>query len=204
MQWAPVRGSDVRYSEQLCLLNRLSNISDRSRPPGALAGWLPARPRQGWHDAGIIRAVLWHGAGMLPYAGYFKRKETVVSIAPGGPRHRAGSVFMETSDVVQELCDVLTSKLVASLAGVKDPGQVRKWARGELRPGQPAEQRLRFAHDVIIQEVQSTQGRRVAQAWAMSINPRLGYESPIKAIRDDRFQETAAAAKALLEDAYDG
>ena len=48
------------------------------------------------------------------------------------------------------------------------------------------------------------QGLRVAQAWALSINPRLDYESPIKAIREDRFAETAAAAKALLEDAYDG
>jgi len=126
-----------------------------------------------------------------------------MSIAPGGPKHRARSVFMETSDIVQELCEVLTSKLVAGLAGVKDPGQVRKWARGELNPTQPAEQRLRFAHDVI-QEVGSAQGLRVAQAWALSINPRLDYESPIKAIRDDRFAETAAAAKALLEDAYDG
>ncbi|QHK18522.1 hypothetical protein GU243_00535 [Pseudarthrobacter psychrotolerans] len=126
-----------------------------------------------------------------------------MTIAPGGPRHRARSVFMETSEVVQELCDVLTSKLVAGLSGVKDPGQVRKWARGDLQPTQPAQQRLRFAHDVI-QEIESAQGRRVAQAWAMSINPRLGYESPIKAIREDRFQETAAAARALLEDAYDG
>lgn len=126
-----------------------------------------------------------------------------MSIAPGSPRHRAQSVFMETSAVVQELCEVLTSKLVAALAGVKDPGQVRKWARGELKPIQPAEQRLRFAYD-LIQEIESVQGRRVAQAWALSINPRLGYESPVKAIREDRFQETASAAKALLEDAYDG
>jgi hypothetical protein len=110
---------------------------------------------------------------------------------------------MDTSEVVQELCDVLTSKLVASLAGVKDPGQVRKWARGALEPTRPAQQRLRFAHDVL-HEIESAQGRKVAQAWALSINPRLGYESPLKAIREDRFQETAAAATALLEDAYDG
>lgn len=126
-----------------------------------------------------------------------------MSIAPGSPRHRARSLDMDTSEVVQELCDALTARLVAGLAGVKDPGQVRKWARGELKPTQPSEQRLRFAHD-IIQEVENTQGRRVAQSWAMSINPRLNYTSPIKAIREDRFQETAAAAKALLEDAYDG
>ncbi|WP_427174626.1 hypothetical protein [Arthrobacter sp. 92] len=102
---------------------------------------------------------------------------------------------METSEVVQELRDVLTSKLVATLAGVKDPGQIRKWARGGLEPTQPAQQRLRFAHDVL-HEIENAQGKKVAQAWALSVNPRLGYESPIKAIREDRFQETAAAAKA--------
>lgn len=126
-----------------------------------------------------------------------------MSAASGGPRHRARSVYMETSDVVQELCDVLTSKLVASLSGVKDPGQVRKWARGGLEPTQPAQQRLRFAHD-ILNEIEGAQGKRAAQWWATSANPRLGYESPLKAIREDRFQETAAAASALLDDAYDG
>lgn len=126
-----------------------------------------------------------------------------MTIAPGGPRHRAGSVFMEISEVVHELCDALTSKLVAGLAGVKDPGQVRKWARGELEPTQPAQQRLRFAYD-LMQEIENSQGKRVAQAWAMSINPRLNYQSPMKAIREDKFQETAAAAEALMEGAYDG
>jgi hypothetical protein len=112
-------------------------------------------------------------------------------------------VFLETAQVVRELCDLLGSKLVASMAGVKDPGQVRKWARGELEPSQPAGQRLRFAYD-ILHEIEAAEGRRVAQAWAMSVNPRLDYGTPLKAIREDRFQDTAAAAKALMEDAYDG
>lgn len=126
-----------------------------------------------------------------------------MTIAPGGPRHRVGSVYLETAQLVQELCDMLGSKLVASAAGVKDPGQVRKWARGELEPTQPAQQRLRFAYD-ILHEIEAAEGRRVAQAWAISVNPRLDYGTPLKAIREERFQETAAAAKALMEDAYDG
>jgi hypothetical protein len=125
-----------------------------------------------------------------------------MTIAPG-PRHRIGSVYLETAQVVGELCELLGSKLVASTAGVKDPGQVRKWARGELEPSQPAQQRLRFAYD-ILHEIEAAESRRVAQAWAISINPRLDYGTPLKAIREDRFQDTAAAAKALMEDAYDG
>lgn len=123
--------------------------------------------------------------------------------APGGPRHRAGSVHLDTRDVVSELVDLLTPKIVASVAGVKDPGQVRKWVRGSLNPTQPATQRLRFALDTL-QEIESTQGRKVAQAWALSINGRLDYMSPVKAIREDRYSDVAAAAKALMEDAYDG
>jgi hypothetical protein len=110
---------------------------------------------------------------------------------------------METPDLVQELCDVLTSRVLAALAGVRDPGQVRKWAEGVLEPTQPVEQRIGFAHEVL-HEIAGAQGKRTAQAWVLSVHPRLGYDSPIKAIREDRFQETAAAAKTLLEDAYDG
>jgi hypothetical protein len=126
-----------------------------------------------------------------------------MSIAPGGPKHRAGAVHQDITDVTHELCELLTSKLVASLAGVKDSSQVRKWARGELSPQQPAHTRLSFAYD-ILQNIEAAAGRRTAEAWAMSVNPRLGYDTPIKAIREDRFRETAAAADALLDEAFDG
>jgi hypothetical protein len=126
-----------------------------------------------------------------------------MAITPEGPRHRADSVYPDIAVVAQGLCDLLGSKLVASAAGVTDPGQVRKWARGDLEPTQPAEQRLRFAYD-LLHDVEAAEGRRVAQAWAMSANPRLDYGTPLKAIREDRFQDTAAAAKAMMEDAYDG
>ncbi|WP_229230955.1 hypothetical protein [Sinomonas cyclohexanicum] len=98
---------------------------------------------------------------------------------------------------------MLGSKLVASMAGVKGPGQVRKWARGDLEPTQPAQQRLRFAYD-LLHGVEAAEGRNVTQAWATSVNPRLDYGTPLKAIREDRFQDAAAAAKALMEDAYGG
>jgi hypothetical protein len=124
-----------------------------------------------------------------------------MAIASEGPRQ--GSAYPDVALVAQVLCDLLGSKLVASMAGVKDSGQVGKWARGGLEPTQPAQQRLRFAYD-LLQEVEAAEGRRVAQAWAMSVNPRLDYGTPLKAIREDRFKDTAAAAKALMEDAYDG
>lgn len=126
-----------------------------------------------------------------------------MTIASGGPRHRMDSVRMDIDEVTSKLCDVLTARVVASMAGVKDPGQVRKWAAGRLEPTQPAQQRLRFAYDQM-HEIESGQGRKTAQAWMITINPRLSYDSPVKAIREDRFREAAAAAQALLDEGYDG
>ena len=126
-----------------------------------------------------------------------------MAITPEGPRHPAGSVYPDIAVVAQGLCDLLGSELAASMAGVKDPGQAREWARGDLEPTQAAQQRLRFAYH-LLQEVEVAEGRKVAQAWATSVNPRLDYGTPLKAIREDRFQDTAAAAKPLMEDAYDG
>lgn len=126
-----------------------------------------------------------------------------MSIAPGGPKHRAGAVHQDIADVTRELCDVLTSRLIASMAGVKDSSQVRKWARGELVPSQPARTRLSFAYDTL-RMIEASEGQRTAEAWAMAVNPRLNYDTPIKAIREDRFRETAAAANALVEEAFDG
>lgn len=121
-----------------------------------------------------------------------------MSTAPGGPKHRAGAVHQDIADVTRELCDVPTSRLVASMAGMKDSSQVRKWARSELVPSQPARTRLSFAYD-ILQMIEASEGRRTAEAWVIAVNSRLNYDTPIKAIKEDRFRETAAAADALAE-----
>lgn len=126
-----------------------------------------------------------------------------MSIAPGSPKHRAGAIHQDIAQVTEELCGVLTSSLIASMAGVKGSSQVRKWARGELVPSQPARTRLTFAFD-ILRTIEASEGRRTAEAWAMSVNPRLNYDTPIKAIREDRFREIAAAVDALVEEAFDG
>lgn len=109
---------------------------------------------------------------------------------------------MGIDEIVRELIDVLTANLVASLAGIKDPGQARKWARGELAPRPPAEQRLRFALEIFDLIAESGTQRR-AQRWLLSINPQLGYRSPIQAIRENSFQPVGIAARAVAEDPSD-
>jgi len=110
---------------------------------------------------------------------------------------------MDIDEVVRELNLLLTANLVASLSGVRDPGQVRKWARGDLVPRAPAEQRLRFAlemSDLISTASSSSHARR----WFLSINPRLDFKSPLQAIRENSFQRVGIAALAVAEDPSDG
>ncbi|GAA1115535.1 hypothetical protein GCM10009582_11110 [Arthrobacter flavus] len=109
----------------------------------------------------------------------------------------------EMKDVVDELSQLMTPRIVASLAGHQDPGKVREWGDGTSVPQEPAATRLRFAHEVLT-NIQRARDTNIAQSWAVTVNPRLGYTTPVKAIREDRFVATAAAAKALLEEAYDG
>ncbi|MHA7295536.1 hypothetical protein [Arthrobacter sp. HLT1-21] len=73
-----------------------------------------------------------------------------ITIAPG-PRHRTNSVMVDTADVVRELNDLLTARIVAGMAGIKDPGQARKWANGTIPVPPPAQERLRFAYELLKQ-----------------------------------------------------
>lgn len=123
-----------------------------------------------------------------------------MSIAPGS--HRRGSVLHEESEVVEKLREYLPSALIASLAGVKDPGQVRKWLRGDLSPTPASAARLRFALDQA-DLVAAAESMKVASAWLTSANEMLDYALPLKAIREDRYKEVAAAARSFI-DGYSG
>lgn len=129
-------------------------------------------------------------------------RRSAMTIAPGSPRHQTRTLDMDIDEVVRELIEVLTANLVASLAGIKDPGQARKWGRGELVPRPPAEQRLRFAMETFDLLAGANTSQR-AQRWFLSINPQLDFRSPIQAIRENSFQSVGIAARAVAEDPSD-
>jgi len=105
-----------------------------------------------------------------------------------------GAALEETAVLVKWLCQVLTPELVSHLAGTREPGMIRWWASGRQSPSEPEENRLRFAYS-LLRRIDDLQGREAAQAWFMAVSPRLGQRSPLKAIREGRFHETAAAWK---------
>src|SRR3954447_12376207 len=108
-----------------------------------------------------------------------------------GTGEAAGAAVEEMPALVKWLCQFLTPELVVHLAGAREPGTVRWWASGHQSPSAPEEHRLRVAYG-LLRQIEDRQGREAAQAWFMAVNSRLGQRSPLRAIREGRFHETAA------------
>lgn len=111
---------------------------------------------------------------------------------------RRNSIRATEPEVVEALTGFLPVALIASGAGVKDPGQVRKWRNGALKPTAVSAARLRFLLDQATYIAQH-ESREIATAWLTSANEQLGYQLPLKAIREERYKEVAEAAKAFVE-----
>lgn len=123
-----------------------------------------------------------------------------MSIAPG--TRRGTAVLLDEAHVVENLGSYLPTALIASLAGVKDASQVRKWARGTLVPTSASTTRLRFALDQA-HRIEAAESAKVASAWLTSANEQLDYALPIKAIREDKFKAVADAVTSFI-DGYAG
>lgn len=107
-------------------------------------------------------------------------------------------------EIARRLNSALGPTLVAALAGGEDIDASRRWARPDGPVPRPeAEDRMRFAAEQWV-AVSGAEGEQLARAWFISLNPWLGSETPVDAIRNGRFKETAAAAAALVEDAFSG
>ncbi|MHA7155348.1 hypothetical protein [Arthrobacter sp. TMN-50] len=63
--------------------------------------------------------------------------------------------------------------------------------------------RLQFAYAQWIL-ISDAEGEHVARMWFIGANPWLGHDSPIDAIRADKYRETAAAAAAMVDDGFIG
>ncbi|MDP3949510.1 hypothetical protein [Microbacterium sp.] len=50
----------------------------------------------------------------------------------------------------------------------------------------------------------AAEGEQVARLWFVGGNPWLRDNTPITAIREDRFDEVANAVQALLDDSFGG
>ena len=112
--------------------------------------------------------------------------------------HRQATVapVSEMAGLLQEL---LTRRLTAFVAGVKDGKTVTRWASGEVTEirEHAVEQRLRTAYE-IAQLLLGVDSPRTVRAWFIGLDPHLGDIAPAEAIREGRLQDALAAARAFL------
>lgn len=116
----------------------------------------------------------------------------------------AASAKAGIREITRRLNSALGSTLVASMAGSNDPKISYKWARTDgPKPRIDAVRRLQFAHTQWL-AIAASEGEQVARMWFIGSNPLLDYDTPVDAIREDRFKEAAAAAAAMVEDGFLG
>ena len=152
------------------------------------------RPRQPASTANVIRYVF------LPVVPGVKRvgsraervsHMTITSARPDLAAYR-DALTMATADLVHALRDLLGSKLVAYLGGVKETRAVRQWVEGTRDVGKPDDlERLRLAYRAarIIVERDSA---HVAQSWFQGLNPLLDDRSPARLLREGDLEADGA------------
>jgi hypothetical protein len=103
---------------------------------------------------------------------------------------------------VQQLRELLTPRVVAYVADVRETRAVNEGAEGVRDVRSPAtEERLRFALQVGLL-LSEHDDRRVVQAWFQGLNPNLGDHSPARLLREGELGDVGpkvmAAARAFL------
>ncbi len=102
------------------------------------------------------------------------------------------------SEVAGLLQEVLSRRLTAYVAGVRDGKTVTRWANKEVTEvrDHETEQRLRTAYEIAYLLLSGDSAHTV-KAWFIGLNPQLGDVSPAEVIRDGRLKEALAAARAF-------
>jgi hypothetical protein len=113
-------------------------------------------------------------------------------------------IKLDVREIVRRLNGSLGGTLVASLAGSKDAKLPYRWAKADgPAPKNEAMRRLQFAYEQWTMLAEA-EGEHVARAWFIGANPWLEYDTPITAIREDRFKDTGKATQAVLDDSFSG
>ncbi|MGB3301651.1 MAG: hypothetical protein WBA98_03070 [Gordonia sp. (in: high G+C Gram-positive bacteria)] len=97
--------------------------------------------------------------------------------------------------LVEELRDLLGSRLVAYLAGASSTATVSAYVNGAVPVPAEAHGHLRLAYNVAAVQQQLGASPRLIQAWFQGSNPRLGDRAPARAILED---PTAATHHVLI------
>jgi hypothetical protein len=114
-------------------------------------------------------------------------------------RQATTASIQELSRLLQE---VLSRRLTAYIAGVRDAKTVSRWANGEVTDIRDftAEQRLRTAYEIVqlLLVLLVDESPQTVRAWFIGLNPEIGDTPPAEAISEGRLKEALAAARAFM------
>ena len=118
-------------------------------------------------------------------------------------RAHQAAVVTPINAITSELQILLTRRMTAYLANVKDAKAVARWSESNdpgIRPA--SEQRLRVAYEIVRMFADAGESERTTNAWFLGLNPHLDDTPPAEAIHDGRMKEALAAARAFVTDSY--
>jgi hypothetical protein len=107
-------------------------------------------------------------------------------------------------EIVRRLNRSLGPTLVAALSGITDksiPLQWQQYDSGE--PDYAIINRLTAAR-YCWEQITAVEGESVARLWFISSSPWLNNDSPITAIREDKFDELKNAVQSMVDDSFSG
>lgn len=105
---------------------------------------------------------------------------------------------------VRFVCNSLGRTLTAALSGTSNRLDVDKWlmgGQGYKRPSDDQLKRLHFAREVF-EKVSAAEGDDVTRNWFIGANVGDNEDSPITAIREDRFEEVLISAGRIINDEW--
>ncbi|MFF7976750.1 XRE family transcriptional regulator [Streptomyces sp. NPDC007905] len=118
------------------------------------------------------------------------------TIAEAEARAHRSTAEQTIAEIARFLQDTFSQRVAAFIAGVEDPKQVGRWAKGQNAPRFDSEFRLRTAFNVFTL-IAEYENQHIARAWMMGMNPQLDDDSPIEAIAGGHLKEVMAAARSF-------
>lgn len=121
-------------------------------------------------------------------------------------RHESASIVAHRNastasirDIAGLLQEVLSRRLTAYIANVRDAKTVTRWASGEVSEIRDleTERRLRTAYE-ITQLLLAEESPQTVRAWFIGLNPQIDDTSPAEAIYEGRLKEALLAARSFM------
>ena len=108
------------------------------------------------------------------------------------------AVSAPLNELAGALQERLSRRLTAYIAGVDNGKTVSRWASGEVGTirDHGVEQKLRTAYEISLL-LANYESATTIRSWFIGLNPQLGDDTPIDALREGRLKETVAAARAF-------